>query len=253
MANPTEVALSPSGRRSSSIGFFERVPIVAGTIVALLGLLVFAGWTFDLPIITEWKPGGIPMIPLTALCFVLAGCSLVVAVRPRQTATTEGIQQTLAALVATIAILTFYEYIRGSESGFDLLLFGNRVTQAGWAPPGRIAINSAGSLLLYSLALLFTPHDRRKRDLRAQMFATPALLIALVAILGYVFGVRGMYAVSQSSGMALPTAIAHLILGVGIIFAVRDRGVPALLMDEGPAGVLTRRLLPAALDCMASP
>jgi signal transduction histidine kinase len=47
--------------------------------------------------------------------------------------------------------------------------------------------------------------------------------------------------------MALPTAIAHLILGVGIIFAVRDRGVPALLMDEGPAGVLTRRLLPAAL------
>lgn len=247
MANPTEVALSPSGRHSSSIGFFERVPIVAGTAVTLLGVLVFAGWTFDFPIITEWKPGGIPMIPLTALCFVLAGGSLVIAVQPYQSATTEAIQQTLAALVATIAILTFYEYIRGSESGFDLLLFGNRVTQVGWSTPGRIAINSAGSLLLYSLALLFIPHDRRTRDLRAQMFATPALLIALVAILGYVFGVRGMYAVSQSSGMALPTAIAHLILGVGIIFAVRDRGVPALLMDEGPAGVLTRRLLPAAL------
>jgi len=247
MANPSGAALSPSGRHSFSISFFERVPVVAGSAVALLGVLVFAGWAFNFPIITEWKPGGIPMIPLTALCFVLAGGSLVVAVRPRQSATTEAIQQSLAALVATIAILTFYEYLRGSESGFDLLLFGNRVTQVGWSSPGRIAINSAGSLLLYSLALLFVPHDRRTRDLRAQMFATPALLIALVAILGYVFGVRGMYAVSQSSGMALPTAIAHLILGVGIIFAVRDRGVPALLMDEGPAGVLTRRLLPAAL------
>src|SRR3981081_4245813 len=200
MANPREVALSPSGRRSSSIGFFERVPIIAGSAVALLGVLVFAGWAFNLPIITEWKPGGIPMIPLTALCFVLAGCSLAVAGRPQQTATTEAIQQTLAALVATIAILTFYEYIRGSESGFDLLLFGNRVTQAGWSPPGRIAINSAGSLLLYSFALLFIPHDRRKRDLRAQMFATPPLLIALVAILGYVFGGRGGDAGSQSSG-----------------------------------------------------
>ena len=247
MANPSVVAPSPSGRRSSSIAFFERVPVIAGTTVALLGVLVFAGWSFNLPLITEWKPGGIPMIPLTALCFVLAGYSLVVSVRPKQTATTEGVQQTLAALVATISILTLYEYMRGSESGFDLLLFGNRVTQAGWTAPGRIAVNSSGSLLLYSLALLFVSHDRRKRDLRAQMFATPALLIALVAILGYVFGVRGMYAVSQSSGMALPTAIAHLILGVGIIFAVRDRGVPALLMDEGPAGVLTRRLLPAAL------
>jgi len=247
MANPSEVAPSPSGRRSSSIGFFERVPIVAGSAVALLGVLVFAGWALDYPIITEWKPGGIPMIPLTALCFMLAGGSLIIAVQPHQSATAEAIQQTLAALVATIAILTFYEYIRGSESGFDLLLFGNRVTQVGWSAPGRIAVNSAGSLLLYSLALLFIPHDRRSHDLRAQMFATPALLIALVAILGYVFGVRGMYAVSQSSGMPLPTAIAHLILGVGIIFAVRDRGVPALLMDEGPAGVLTRRLLPAAL------
>jgi signal transduction histidine kinase len=247
MANPSEVALNPSGRHGSSIGFFERVPIVAGTAVTLLGVLVFAGWAFNFPIITEWKPGGIPMIPLTALCFVLAGGSLIIAVQPYQSPTTEAIQQTLAALVATTAILTFYEYLRGSESQFDLLLFGNRVTQVGWSPPGRIAINSAGSLLLYSLALLFIPHDRRKRDLRVQMFATPALLIALVAILGYVFGVRGMYAVSQSSAMALPTAIAHLILGIGIIFAVRDRGVPALLMDEGPAGVLTRRLLPAAL------
>jgi len=247
MANPTEVALSPSGRHSSSIGFFERVPIVAGTAVAILGALVFAGWAFNLPIVTEWKSGGIPMIPLTALCFMFSGGSLIIATRPRQSATTEATQQTLAALVATIAILTFYEYIRGGDSRFDLLLFGNRLVQTPWSAPGRIAINSAGSLLLCSLALLFIPHDRRTRDLRAQMFATPALLIALVAILGYVFGVRGMYAVSQSSEMALPTAIAHLILGVGIIFAVRDRGVPALLMDEGPAGVLTRRLLPAAL------
>jgi signal transduction histidine kinase len=247
MANPAEIALSPSGRHSSSIGFFERVPIIAGSAVTILGALVLLAWAFNLPIVTQWQPGGIPMLPFTALCFVLAGGSLVLAARPKQSPTTEAIQQTLAALVATITILTFYEYLRGSESGFDLLLFGNRVSQTALSPPGRIAINSAGSLLLFALALLFIPHDRRKRDLRAQMFATPALLIALIAVLGYVFGVRGMYALSHSSGMALPTAIAHLILGVGIIFAVRDRGVAALLMDEGPAGVLTRRLLPAAL------
>jgi signal transduction histidine kinase len=79
------------------------------------------------------------------------------------------------------------------------------------------------------------------------MFAAPGLLIALIAVLGYVFGVKGMYALSLSSAMALPTAVTHMILGVGIILAVRDRGVAGLLMDEGTAGVLTRRLLPAAL------
>jgi two-component system, sensor histidine kinase and response regulator len=247
MLTPTQAVTSAAGRRSRLINFFERVPLIAGSAVAILGALVLAGWALDLPLITHWGQGGIPMIPLTALCFVLGGGSLTMAVRPRRTPTTEAIQQTLAALVATIAVLSFYEYLRGSASDFDLLLFGDKVRAAPVTPPGRIAINTAACLLLFALALLSIPHDRRKRDLRAQVFATPGLFIALVAILGYVFGVQGMYTLSQSSGMAMPTAIAHLILGVGILFAVRDRGVAALLMDEGAAGVLTRRLLPAAL------
>jgi signal transduction histidine kinase len=56
-----------------------------------------------------------------------------------------------------------------------------------------------------------------------------------------------MNSLSQWAGMALWTAIGQLILGLGILVTVRDRGVAVLLMDDGPAGVLTRRLLPAAL------
>jgi signal transduction histidine kinase len=247
MSTPTQVVTSPAGRHSPLIDFFERVPFMAGSVVAIMGALVLAGWALDLPIVTQSSQGGVPMIPLTALCFALAGGSLTMAVRPNRTATTEAIQQTLAAAVVTIAILSFYEYIRGGASEFDLLLFGEKLRSESVTPPGRIAVNTAACLLLFALALLVIPHDQRKHDFRAQMFAAPALLIALVAILGYVFDVRGMYSLSQSSGMALPTAIAHLILGVGIVFAVRDRGVASLLMDEGAAGVLTRRLLPAAL------
>jgi signal transduction histidine kinase len=220
---------------------------VAGSAVAVLGAFVLFGWAANLPVVVTWRIGGLRMIPLTALCFVLAGGSLAMAVRGNRTPRTEAIQQTLAALVATIAVLTFYEYIRGGESEFDRLLFGNRLGQVHAYPSGRIAINGTASFLLCALALLSIPHDQRKKDLRAQMFATPALLISLIAILGYVFGVKGMYSLSQSAGMALPTAVALLVLGIGIIFAVRDRGVPALLMDDGPAGVLTRRLLPAAV------
>ena len=246
MSTPTQVITSPAGRHSPLIDFFERVPFMAGAVVAIMGALVLAGWALNLPIVTQLSQGGVPMIPLTALSFALAGGSLTMAVRPNRTATTEAIQQTLAAAVATITILTFYEYIRGGTSQFDLLLFGDRLHD-GSVSAGRIAPNTAACLLLFSLALLTIPHDQRKHDLRAQMFAAPGLFIALVAVLGYVFDVRGMYSLSQSTGMALPTAIAHLILGVGIIFAVRDRGVASLLMDEGAAGVLTRRLLPAAL------
>jgi signal transduction histidine kinase len=247
MSTPTQVVTSAAGRHSPLIDLFERVPVIAGSAVAIIGALVLAGWALDLPLITKWRPGGFPMLPLSALCFVLAGGSLTMAVRPQRTPKTEAVQQTLAAAVATITILVFYEYVRGVGPAFDLLLFGDKLREGPLSPPGRIPINSAACLLLYALALLLIPHDQRKRDLRAQMFATPGLLIALIAVLGYVYGVRVMYALSESSGMALPTAIAHLILGVGIILAVRDRGVAALLMDQGAAGVLTRLLLPAAL------
>jgi signal transduction histidine kinase len=248
MSTATEVGTSQADRHSPLIDFFERVPFMAGAVVTIMGALVLVGWALHWPIVTEPSPQGVvPMIPLTALSFALAGGALTMAVRPNRTATTEAIQQILAALVATIAVLSFYEYFRGGTSEFDLLLFGDQLRGDALSPPGRIAINTAACLLLFGLALLSIPHDRRKRDFRAQMFATPGLFIALVAILGYVFDVRGMYTLSQSSGMALTTAIAHLILGVGILFAVRDRGVAALLMDEGAAGVLTRRLLPAAL------
>ena len=245
MANPSTIPVSPSGRHSPMIGFFERVPIIAGSAVAILGAIALAGWALNLPFVTTATTGGYPILPLMALCFVLAGGALTMAGRPHRTANTDAIQQTLAALVATIAGVTLYEYLRGSESGFDLLLFGDRLRRVSNYPPGRIAINSAGSLLLFALALLSIPHDQRKHDLRAQVFATPGLLIALLAILGYLFGVKGMNSLSQ--GMALWTAIGQLILGVGILVAVRERGVSVLLLDEGAAGVLTRRLLPAAL------
>ena len=247
MANPQQTAPSHPDAFSSVRGFFERVPSIAGAAVVVLGAFVLAGWALDLEFVTT-AARGFPMIPLTALCFVLAGGSLIMAVRPRRNATTEAIQSTLATLVALIGLITLYEYARDSRTGgIDLLLFGDKLVDMPWSPPGRISINSAATLLLFALALLWIPHDRRHRDHRAQWFATPALLVPLVAILGYVFGVKGMYSLSHSTGMAVPTAIGQLILGVGILFANRERGIPSLLLDEGAAGVLTRRLLPAAL------
>lgn len=247
MANPETVALTPAAHHRPLIGFFERAPVIAGASVALLGLLVLAGWALDLSFVTVARPDGYPVLPLSALCFVLAGVSLMIAVRRTRTATTEAVQQSLAAAVATVSVLTLYEYLRGAGSGFDLLLFGERLRQVAFEPPGRMPINTAGGFLLYSLGLLSISHDQRKQDLRAQMFVAPGLFISLVALLGYVFGVRGMYGLSHSSGMAVATAAGLLILGVGILIAVTHRGVASLLLDEGAAGVLTRRLLPAAI------
>lgn len=247
MANPGTAASGPPARHSPLIRFFERVPVIAGIIVALLGLLALIGWGLSSPIVVTPVGNSYPMLPWTALCCVLAGLSLIIACGVKRTTRTEAVQQTLAALLSTIAGLTVYEYLRGSESGFDLLLFGSRVHKVSIFPAGRMALNTAASFLLYGLGLLSLSHDSRKKDYRAQLFVAPGIMLALVALLGYVFGVSDMYRFAESSGMALTTSVGLLLLGSGILVAVRSRGVASLLMDEGAAGVLTRRLLPAAL------
>ena len=80
MANPPQVALSPPGRHSRMTGFFERVPSVAGGAVVILGAFVLLGWALDLGFVTT-ATRGFPMIPLAALCFVLAGGALILAVQ----------------------------------------------------------------------------------------------------------------------------------------------------------------------------
>ena len=247
MANPSSDAPGPPGRHSPLIGFFERVPVIAGSGVIALGVAVLIGWWLNISTVVTPLGNAYKMLPLTAVCFVLAGVSLVCAAQLKRSAKTEASQQTLAALLSTIAVLTLYEYLRGGESRFDLILFGNSLHQVSATPAGRIPINTAGTFLLFGLGLLSISHDQRKKDFRAQLFVAPGMLIALLALLGYVFGVTDMYAFTHGSGMAPMSSVGLLILGSGILVTVRDRGAASLLLDEGAAGVLTRRLLPAAV------
>lgn len=247
MANPSSAASGPPVRHSPLIRVFERVPLIAGIGVIALGALVLIGWSLNLRAIVAPRGNAYPMLPLTAVCFALAGLSLIIAGRFDRTTSGEAIQQTLAALVSTIAGLTLYEYLRGGESRFDLLLFGSRLHQLSITPPGRMAVDTAGTFLLFGLGLLSLSHDQRKRDFRAQLFVAPGLVMALVVLLAYVFAVSDVYHFDTGPGMALSTSVGLLLLGSGILVAVRERGVASLLMDEGAAGVLTRRLLPAAL------
>src|SRR6266853_2095657 len=110
MANPT-VALSPPGRHSPLIGFFERVPIIAGSGVAIIGAVALAGWALNLPFVPTITTGGYPILPLMAGCFVLAGGAWPMSVRPNRTTPLDAVQQPLAAFVAPIAGLTLYEYL----------------------------------------------------------------------------------------------------------------------------------------------
>jgi signal transduction histidine kinase len=234
--------------RSSALDkLARRTPIISAIIVASIAVFVLVSWALDVHLMLRFAPDGIAMIPASAACFLLAALSLALAERAARSDVTRWLQQLLALAVAAIAVIEFAEYAYERNLGIDLLLFRDRVLSAPWRPAGRIAVNSAAAFLLMALGLFSLSHDIKKRDWHSQMFAATGLMVALVALLGYVFGVRGLYSMTPASGMALITVVTFLILGVGILFSHRERGLTALLVDHGAAGVMTRRLLPAAL------
>ena len=234
--------------RSSALDrLARRTPYISAAIVALVSLLVLASWMFDFHLMLRFTRDGIAMIPLTAACFLLAAASLALAERGSRSDLTRWAQQLLALVVGAVAVTQFLEYAYNWDLGIDLSLFRDKLLAAPWRPAGRIAANSCAALLLMAFGLLSISHDIKKRDWRSQMFVSAGTLVALIALLGHLFGVRELYAMSPSSGMALITSVTFVVLGFGIMFSHRERGFTALLVDHGAAGVMTRRLLPAAM------
>ena len=112
-------------------GACRYVPVVTGALIACVGLLVLAGWLFDIEGVKRTWPGLVTMKANAAICFVLAGAALLLHKRNVW-------RQTMAGVVCTIGVLTLTECVAGIDLGLDQLLFQE---------PSRTQIASAGQMV----------------------------------------------------------------------------------------------------------
>ncbi len=235
----------PRGEHHRILRFFTLLPGVTGVLAALGGVLALSTWAVGREDLTAWVPGGLPMTPLSAVCVSLSGLALVSA-QPTSRIFV-WLSRFLAVVVAAVSLFVLGEYAFNGRIGVDSLLF-NRV---GISQPGhesrRMAINTAIAFVFFGQGLVFLAGDRQSKRLRSQVFATLSIIVAFIALVGHIFGVKDFYSFQVLSGMALSTAIALTLLGFGLLFSQIDRGVPALVVDDGAAGFVARRLLPGAL------
>jgi signal transduction histidine kinase len=85
------------------------------------------------------------------------------------------------------------------------------------------------------------------RDIaRAQIIAASACLLAIIPSIRYLYGAEPLYSFARVSGIAWHTALALLMLGIGVLFARPNAGPVATFLGEGAGGLLARRMvLPA--------
>ncbi len=234
------------GEDRSFVGYFEHFPRVAGALVLIIGALVLVGWALNIPVLRDTGTAS-KMMPSTAVCFMLAG--LAVVLEGGRSAARWAIiaARVFAIAVLVISLMTVAEHLLGRDLGLDLLLFRDQVLAASSGLPGRMAINTAAAFICIAISILVLPRDRRVNGVASQVASFGAVVLAFVALIGYAFGVRDFYSMQPIVGMALMSAIAFLILGLGLMFAQLNRGLPGLVADAGAAGVVARRLLPGTI------
>lgn len=127
----------------------------------VLGVLVLAGWVFEIPALRSVLPGAVQMKANTALGLTLAGAALFL-LADRARSQLHGLSLALALIVTVLGLATLGEWVFGWRLGIDELLFRDPSTlYTPW--PGRMAPPSAFAFICLGPALMAVRSTRLSR------------------------------------------------------------------------------------------
>ena len=228
------VESSIQGRVTSAIALFLMT-------VSIIGL---AGWAFDVALL-KGLGGAITMKANAAVALFASGVALIFISSTRPTRRTLG--RISAGVAALLGFLTLSEHLFGWNLGIDELLVREAPGAAATTSPGRMGPNASLSLTLAGAALWSLYRRSARAIARAQVLGACIATLALIPLIGYLYGATQLYAIARYTGIAIHTGIALLMLGIGIMAAYGTTGPVAALMSDAPYGVVSRRLLVQAV------
>jgi PAS domain S-box-containing protein len=192
-----------------------------------IGILVLAGWAFDIAALKSVLPGWVSMKPNAAFASVLMGFAVLSssfppsAVSPRLSILRCRLGRFCGLLAGLVGLLSLAEYVFGWNPGIDQWLYREAAGAAGTSHLGRMAPEAAVCLVLLAAALEMAAGKRQTgRTLLAR-----AVLGWLVTTLGVVALLSAFITASAPFGwlgltlMSAPAALAFALLGTAVVLA----------------------------------
>src|SRR5471032_107306 len=239
--------MNPVPSRAALAGRFLLFARAMGVAAAFVGCAVLVGWSVDLDVLKSVIPGSASMKPNTAIAFVLLGLALWLSHRMSPGDAAQVVTRRRAAIVcATVAALigmaTLIEYVLRLDLGIDVLMFPDTQTPY----PGRMAVVTALEFAVFGTALASIDVQLKRGQVPAQYLALPGIVVGLIGVASYAYR-SNLAAFVPYTSMSVHTAVLFTLVGFGVLFSRPDRGIAAILTDEGFGGRLARRGLPVAL------
>jgi PAS domain S-box-containing protein len=187
----------------------------AAVLTIFLGLTVLTGWALSIPLLKSFVPGAIQMKANTALGLVMLACALF-ALCNRPSPPLQMGAQMLALATVALGLASLSEYLFGWQLGIDEMLFRD-VGGIYTVFPGRMAPFTATAFVINGTALTMLPYPRLRPVVWLMSLAVGT--IGLTSVLGYLWNARELVTDRWQEPVALNTAIALVLLGVGTFFA----------------------------------
>lgn len=153
----------------------------------------------------------------------------------------------LATFVVIIAsAMKLSDLMFGTSFHIDQQLFSSKLALE-IDHPSRMAPNTTFCFFVLGCSMLFLRNQSDFSIRVAQVLAVIPAFIALMAIIGYIYGVKPFYGIGIFIPMAINTAASFLFLAGAVIFARPNKGYLRVLTTAGYSGSIASILLPAVI------
>ncbi len=230
---------------------WTRFSLVAGVLVAAIGVIALTGWLAGADELTRPLAGKTRMRANAALGLVFLGAAvLLVGVRNTpgaESALRRRLVTAMASIPAALGAVTLAEYVFGFDAGLDNLLVDHRPGMAENSYPNRPSSVAALMLLLAGLPLVMIFRESRKIILVRQWLALLCAATAFFAVLSYAYSANVLLNADLRAVLPLSTAIAFLLVGTAILCLRPHDGWMRILATDAVGSLVARRMLPVAI------
>lgn len=212
---------------------------VAPAMVLVIAGLDWAGWATGIYRLTRVLPSWPAMTPWTAL--LLATLALAILVQSGQRSRTKvRIGFGLAVAAGAVALVVLTEYATKRSFGLDHMWFPGAVRSLQSTWPGRPSPQTAATVLLLANAIALTRLEGPWARWVRMVSIVSAVIVPFVGVAAYTFQAVSLIAVTPSTGMAISTALALLLLTSATVATRLDRNPLAWLLARPDARTLAR-------------
>lgn len=236
----------PLQSSDSLVRLFKLCARIAGLAAMLLGIAVLACWTLGAGTLPSVLRELLTVKVNAALGFVFLGSCLLLASSDVSYRWKHKVARAAAGAALLIGLLSLCESILHWNLHIDQILFRDI---SGDQPPGLMPPPVSLRFLLLGLALFMVDVENgRSRRRPAEWLAVISGFISLLAIVGYLYGVRAFYGIVVASArLSWQTAVAFMVLSAGVLMSRPQSGLMAVFSSSSLGGRTVRRLLPAAI------